>query len=133
MSHRAWLSLCCAMLAGGCAQLQTPPEESDYAARMSALGERYLQCLSAEAEKARTTAAGAEEIALAAHGRCWSLWTAYQDATKTSFLYGAETPAEVQLATDKADAHLRQFELESRRELVDRLVQRALQGEKAGR
>ena len=133
MSHGAWLTLCCAMFAGGCAQLQTPPEDSDYAARMSALGERYLRCISGEAEKARRTAAGAEEIALAAHGRCWSAWTAYQDATKTSFLSGAKTPAEVQLANDKADAHLRQFELESRRALVDRLVQRALEGEKADR
>jgi hypothetical protein len=39
----------------------------------------------------------------------------------------------VQLANDKADAHLRQFELESRRALVDTLVQRALEGEKADR
>jgi hypothetical protein len=121
------------MFAGGCALLQTPPAESAYAARMSALGERYLQCVSAEAEKARSTAAGAEEIALAAHGRCWSAWTAYQDATKTSFLYGAESAAEVQFATDKADAHLRQFELESRRALVDRLVQRTLQRERTDR
>jgi hypothetical protein len=132
MNHGAWLSLC-AMLAAGCSQLRTSTDASDYAARMNALGERYVRCMSAEAEKTLGGAAGAEDIAIAAQGRCWSAWSAYRKATKTAFLYGANTPAEVQLASDKADAHLRQFELETRRTLIDGLVQRALQGEKTGR
>jgi hypothetical protein len=130
VNYRASLIVCSFFLVAGCAQLDSPPDPSGYAARMTMLGERYVQCVSAEADNIAGTAAGAEDIAVAAHGRCWSAWRAYQDATKTSFSYGAQTPAEVQLANDKADAHLRQFERETRRAAVDKLVSRAMHGEK---
>ena len=117
-----------ALVAAGCAQLQ-PADES---ARMNARGERYVACVTQEAENNLKNPAGAEDIAIAAHARCWSAWDAYRAATSTSFLQGATTDAEVQLARDKADAHLRQFELETRRMIVDRMVERNLRGGKPG-
>jgi hypothetical protein len=131
MTYPLRLSLWSTLLVAGCAQLHSPGDSADYAARMNKLGERYVQCVTQETDKAATSAAGAEDIAIAAHGLCYPAWSAYQRATSESFSYGAETPAEVQLAKDKADAHLRQFERETRRRLVDRLVERTLQGGKS--
>jgi hypothetical protein len=88
--------------------------------------ESYVGCITAEAEKDASNPAGAEDIAVAAHGRCWARWDAYRQAANTSFASGARTREERQLAHDKADAHLRQFELETRRGVVDGIVQRTL-------
>jgi hypothetical protein len=71
---------------------------------------------------------GAEDIATAAHGRCWTDWSAYRDATNASFSHGARNRDEMQFAHDKAEAHLRQFEREARRAVVDAVVARSLQG-----
>ena len=71
--------------------------------------------------------AGAEDIAGAAHGRCWARWDAYRQATNSTFAGAARTPDERQLAHDKADAHLRQLELETRKSVVDLIVQRTLE------
>ena len=125
------LSLAAAFAAAGCAQLQPTDEPAGYAARMNARGERYIACVTQEAENNVKNPAGAEDIAIAAHARCWSAWDAYRAATNASFLEGATTRAELQFARDKADAHLRQFELETRRMIVDRMVERNLRGGKA--
>jgi hypothetical protein len=128
MRTRSLASLAAAVVAAGCAQLQPAGDPGGYAARMSARGERYIACVMHEAENNLKNPAGAEDIAIAAHARCWSAWDAYRAATNASFLQGATTGAEVQLARDKADAHLRQFELETRRTIVDRMVERNLRG-----
>jgi hypothetical protein len=124
------LSLWCALTAASCTQLPSSDDAGSYAARMNASGARYTACVTAEAEKDAKNSASAEDIAVAAHGRCWSDWDHYRAATNASFLQGATTRAEVQLARDKADAHLRQFERENRRELVDRIAERSLLGRK---
>ena len=130
MKNRPLLGLAAAVAAAGCAQLQHADEPAGYAARMNARGERYIACVTREADNNVKNPAGAEDIAIAAHARCWSAWDAYRAATNTSFMQGARTDAEVQLARDKADAHLRQFELETRRMIVDRMVIRNLGGGK---
>lgn len=68
--------------------------------------------------------AAAEDIATAAHARCWSEWNGYQEAIRVEYLRRATQAEEAQLAHDKADAHLRQFELEARKAVVTRVVQR---------
>ena len=88
--------------------------------------ETYVRCINAEAEKDAASPTGAEDIAVAAHARCWGSWDAYRHAAITSFANGARTREERQLAHDKADAHLRQLELETRRGVVDAIVQRTL-------
>jgi hypothetical protein len=109
----------------GCAQV--PESTSDpYAARMQQAAGDYSTCLTQEADKDAKNPAGAEDIATAAHGRCWLQWDAYREVTNATFSSGARTREEMQLAHDKADAHLRQFELEARRNVVDRIVQRTL-------
>lgn len=101
-----------------CAQIQ--PD-----AQMNVAGNRYLSCLDAAAETNITNPAGAEEIANAAHARCWSEWQAYREATKATYTAGAGTPEDMQFANDKADAQLRQFEIEARRAVVSRVVERS--------
>jgi hypothetical protein len=130
MKTRFLLSVAAALVAAGCAQLQSAGEPGWYAARMNARGERYVACLTREADTNVKNPAGAEDIAIAAHARCYPAWDAYRAATNASFLQGATTGAELQLARDKADAHLRQFELETRRMIVDRMVERNLRGGK---
>ena len=114
------------VLAAGCAQMQHG-DSADYAARMKQAGDEYLACISREAEKDMKNPAGAEDIAAAAHGRCWSLWDRYRRATHASFAFDARTREERQYAHDKADAHLRQFEREGRQTVVNTVVQRNLQ------
>src|SRR5690349_17199116 len=63
------LGLLCAALAGGCATV--PDTDAEPAALVQAR-ETYVGCVNAEAEKEASGAAGAEDIALAAHGRCWT-------------------------------------------------------------
>lgn len=127
MRPRTLLTLAC-VVAAGC---QTPlsPETGAYADRMQDTGDQYVACLSAEADKHLNPAA-AEDIALAAHGRCWSAWNEYRDATTASFSLNASSPQEKQLARDKADAQLRQFEIEARQTLIDRIVERTMPGAK---
>jgi hypothetical protein len=116
----------CAALACGCAELETTPgTEADPAALVQAR-EAYVGCINAEAAKDASNPAGAEDIAVAAHARCWTRWDAYRQAANSTFSAGARTREERQLAHDKADAHLRQFELETRRGVVDGIVQRTL-------
>ena len=118
-------ALVCAVLTAGCAQ--TPPAESPvYAARMKDAGDAYQACLTREAEKDMKNPAGAEDIATAAHGRCWSAWDRYRLATNENFAHNARSRDEKQFATDKAEAHLRQFEREARRGVVDAVVERSL-------
>ena len=110
----------------GCAQLDSSSDFATRAAHMKQSGEEYARCITAQADKDAKNPAGADDIAAAAHGRCWTQWQAYRDATNESFLSSARTPQEAQLARDKADAHLRQAELEARRGVVDRIIERSL-------
>ena len=98
----------------GCVTLE-PPDSEPHAIRMKQAGELYLACMSTEAERNIKNPAGAEDIALAAHGHCWTEWDAYRDATNTSFTHKTKSREERQYARDKVEAHLRQFERESRR------------------
>jgi hypothetical protein len=118
-------------MAGSCASLGEPDEAHGYSGQMNALRERYTTCVTAEAEKNARNPTGAEDIAVAAHARCWGAWEGYRNATSSSFLQGAQTDAEMQLARDKAHAHLREYEREIRRAVVDRIVERSLRGGKS--
>src|SRR5687768_17467794 len=102
--------LACAW-AGALAACAVPGEHPEHAARMAEAGERYTACITGEAEKNAKSSAGAEDIAIAAHGRCWTAWETYRKATSVSFTHGASTAGELQYARDKTDAHLRQFEI----------------------
>lgn len=134
--HRAmkparFIPLLAVIAVAGCAV--SPPEydaNADHAVRMKDAGDRYVACMSVEAEKQIGNPAGADEIALAAHGRCWTEWEGYRNATNLSFVEGAKSRDERQLARDKAEAHLRQFERESRSTVVDLVVNRTLGGQK---
>ncbi|HEX2830108.1 MAG TPA: hypothetical protein VHP37_27425 [Burkholderiales bacterium] len=119
------LGVLCAALVCGCAEFGTVPDDTEPASLVQAR-ETYVRCVSAEAEKDASNPAGAEDIAVAAHGRCWTSWDAYRKAATDTFAAGARTREERQLAHDKADAHLRQLEIETRRGVVDGIVQRAL-------
>jgi len=113
-------------LAAGCAPTRPLEEPSAEAARREKAGATYTTCVTREAERNMKNPAGAEDIAVAAHGRCWSAWEAYREATRESFLSGARTPEERQLAQDKMEAHLRDFERDTRRGVIDTVVQRSL-------
>jgi hypothetical protein len=110
----------------GCAQLATDPESGVYAERMQAAAEGYHACMNREAAKDMKNPTSAEDIATAAHGRCWGDWDKYREATNASFSHNARTREEMQFAHDKAEAHLRQFEREARRSIVDSAVARSL-------
>ena len=119
------LKLACLVAAAGCAQF--PGRESpEHAARMNGAGDAYLECMTQEAEKDAKSAASAEDIATAAHARCWPAWDAYRSATNANFAYNARTDDEKQYARDRADAHLREFEREARRAVVDSAIERTL-------
>lgn len=110
----------------GCTQLSQSSSANGYAAGMQEAARDYNACVTAEADKEAKNPASAEQIAAAAQARCWSRWDAYREATNATFSSSANSREEMQLAHDKADAHLRQFELETRRSVVDRIVQRSL-------
>ena len=114
------------LLSCSCAQTPTVPDEEDPGGRMSRAADSYTSCVAAEAEKDVANPANAEDIAVAAHGRCWTAWDAYRDAARSTFSAKARSREEMQLAHDRTDAHLRQFERETRRSVVDRLVERTL-------
>jgi hypothetical protein len=97
---------------------------------MKAAGDRYSACIASEAEKVMKNPVRAEDIADAAHARCWTDWEAYRTATNVNFTHGARNAGELQYARDKSDAHLRQFELEARRSIVDWIVQHTMPGNK---
>ena len=124
------LRLLCVLTAYGCAQL--PRGSPEHAARMQQAGESYTQCLGQHTEKNINNPAPAEEIALAAHGYCWSAWDAYREAARANFFFDTRTPEEKQLANDRTLAHLRDFEREARRVLVDSIIDRALPPRKVG-
>jgi hypothetical protein len=102
------------------------PTDSVYAARMAESAERYVACVTAEAKKDTKNPAASEDIAVAAHARCWAAWETYRAATNASFTGSAKSAEELQYGRDKADAHLRQFELETRRSLMEGVVQNTL-------
>ena len=123
MNSRKTLILALAFLSG-CAALDPP--EATYADRMKPAADTYTACVTREAEKDAKNPAGAEDIAVAAHGRCWAEWDTYRDLVQRTFSAGASTPEERQLAADKTEAWLRQFERETRRAAVDRIVETTL-------
>ena len=109
----------------GCASMDAGDGEP-YAERIRQAGDAYTTCVAREAEKGTNMAAGAEDIAIAAQGRCWSQWEAYRDIVRRGFTADASTPEEKQLAQDKAEAHLRQFERETRVTTMSGIVERTL-------
>jgi hypothetical protein len=117
-------ALCLAV--AGCAQLDPTLETPANAALAKQTGDAYLACLSREAEKEMKNAAGAEDIATAAHGRCWSMWDTHRQAVSASYVGNARTAEEKQFANDRTEAHLRQFEREARRTVVESVVERTL-------
>lgn len=118
MTRKRLLHVALLTLVAGCTSLQ--PGSS-----MNAPGNRYLECLDAAAEKNMGNPTTADNIADAAHAACWSQWQAYREATTTDFYASARTAQEAQLANDKADAHLRQFEFEARKAIVSRVIARS--------
>ena len=131
MRTRTALTLGAAVLLScACAQIQTAPEDSAAGARMKLAEERYRSCVATEAEKDVGNPAGVEDIAVAAHGRCWAAWDAYRDATAATYSGAARSREEKQLAHDRVDAHLRQFERDTRRSIMDGLVERSLKNRK---
>jgi hypothetical protein len=124
------LIVCACVAALAACQSPRPVESPLYAQRMSEAGEHYTACITAQAEKDMKSPTRAEDIAVAAHGRCWAQWEAYRKATSVNFTHGASTPEQLQYARDRSEAHLRQFEQEARRSLVDSVVQRNMPGAK---
>ena len=118
------------MLSYACAHTPIEPEDTAAGARMKQAADRYTTCVASEADKHVGNPAGAEDIAVAAHGRCWAEWDAYREATAATYSASAQTPEEKQLAHDRVDAHLRQFERDSRRSVMDSLVERSLKSPK---
>ena len=129
MRARAALMLS-AVLLSACVQTQIAPEDTAAGARMKQAEERYTACVAKEAEKDVGNPAGVEDIAVAAHGRCWAAWDAYRDATAATYSGAAQSREEKQLAHDRVDAHLRQFERDTRRSIMDALVERSLKDRK---
>jgi len=125
MNPKRLIPILC-LLAAGCAQLEREPEHSPYAGRMTEAGDLYLACVSREAEKNMKNPTSSEEIATAAHGRCWTEWEKYGVATRANFAHNAMTREEVQFAEDRSEGHLRQYEREARRGIVDAVVNRNL-------
>lgn len=70
--------------------------------------------------------AGAEDIATAAHSRCWTEWQSYGTAVRDNFRRNAATREEIQFAEDRSEGHLRQFEREARRGVMDAVIDRTL-------
>src|SRR5690349_14087941 len=88
-------------LCAGCAALDSSRDEAAEA-RVQQAADTYSACVMREVEKDAKSPAGAEDIAVAAHGRCWSEWDRYRAIARQTFAEGASTPEEKQLAGDKA-------------------------------
>ena len=118
MTRRYGFCFACVIVAAiaGCAHVRE--------IRANIAGNHYLGCLHNAADEYMNNPAGAEQIAAAAHARCWSEWNAYREQTQTDYTARATTPEEMQLARDKADAYLRQFEADARRAVMSRVVER---------
>ena len=110
----------------GCAQMRSAPDSSAHETHMKHAEENYSECVTREADKAMKNPVRVEDMAIAAHGRCWTEWEAYGAATKASFSHGARSREEIQFATDRTEAHLRQFERDTRRGVIDHIVERTL-------
>lgn len=123
MTPRHVIALLC-LLATGCAQFAREAERRPD--RMNQAGELYLACVSREAEKDMKNPTGADDIATAAHGRCWTEWQTYGAETRANFGRNAVTSSEIQFAGDRSEGHLRQFEREAHRGIVDTIVTRTL-------
>lgn len=121
------LRLLCILVATGCAEL--PRQSPEHAARMQQAGEAYTGCLAQHASERGASTAPPEELALAAHGYCWPAWDAYRESARSNFFFDARTPDEQQLANDRTVAHLRDFEQEARRTLVDSMIERSMKSE----
>src|SRR5687768_3184300 len=98
---RFLLSALILCLTTACAPLRPLEETATDAERREKAGAEYTACVTREAEQNMKNPAGAEDIALAAHGRCWPAWEAYREVTRESFLAGARSAGERQLAQDK--------------------------------
>lgn len=118
------LRLLCILVASGCTEL--PRQSPEHAARMQQAGDAYAGCLAQHANADVKSTAPAEELALAAHGSCWPAWDAYRESVRSNFFFDARTPEEKQLANDRTVAHLRDFEQEARRGLIDSMIERTL-------
>lgn len=120
-------ALLAATVFAGCASPLPRPETAEDAAVRGARASDYAACLERTARSRHTAPAAVDDIAAAAHGACWSEWTAYREATHRSFARGTDGAAERQWAHDKAEAHLREFEAASRRSTADALVRESRQ------
>jgi hypothetical protein len=125
MNIRTTLLLALALLPA-CASLDQSDDRDRYAERMKPAADAYTACVVREVEKDAKNAAGAEDIAIAAHGRCWAEWEAYRKVALGTYSAGASTRDERQFAADKTEAHLRQFERETRQAAVSRIVESSL-------
>ena len=67
-------------------------------ARVQEAADAYSACVMREAEKDAKNPAGAEDIAVAAQGRCWTDWERYRRVTTQTFAARASTREEKQLA-----------------------------------
>ena len=114
------------VLTYGCAQMRSAPDDPAHEEHMKHAGETYSECVTREADKEMKNPVGVEDMAIAAHARCWSEWDAYRTATKDAFSHGSRTRDEIQFATDRTEAHLRQFERDTRRGVIDHIVERTL-------
>jgi hypothetical protein len=114
------------LVLAACAQIGPSPGDDDSQVRLSDARTRYVDCLHAAAERNVQSPAGAEDIANAAHARCWSEWDTYRTAAYETFAEHARTREEKQFAHDKALAHLRRVEQEARRSVVNVVVERNL-------
>jgi len=105
-----------AVLLASCAQMRE--------LRGNVAGNEYLDCLNSAADEYMSSPTGADQIATAAHARCWSEWSAYRERIAHEYTVRARSPEELQLGRDKADAYLRQFEADARKAVMTRVVQR---------
>ena len=113
-------------LCAGCAALDAARDDEVGETRVQEAADTYSACVMREAEKDAKNPAGAEDIAVAAQGRCWPDWDRYRRLTTQTFAARASTREEKQLAADKAEAQIRQVELEARRAAMNRIVERTL-------
>jgi hypothetical protein len=114
------------LLLTGCASI----EEREFTAGEASakVRQQYHACLFAAADKISKTPTSAEDITAYAEGECRTVYLSYADTLKAEFSAGAGNAAEKQYAHDKADAHLRQMQLETRQVLINRIGLQSLTG-----
>jgi hypothetical protein len=106
--------------------MRSTSDPAGYEAHMKHAAETYSECVTREADREMRNPVSVEDMAIAAHGRCWSEWDTYRAATKDAFSHNARSREEMQFATDRTEAHLRQFERDTRRGVIDHIVERTL-------